>query len=156
VSRSPLRVVAPVLAVVAAAAAPGCDLAPDVGPPQIERCLDEDGDPDNDVRWSVDIAPILARDEVGCARCHDPAGGNAVGVQLSGLDLSSYASLREGGARSGSSIVVPGAPCSSILYQKVLPGPPFGGRMPLDGPPYLSASELALIHDWIAEGAKND
>lgn len=145
----------PLLAALALALLPlaACDLAPDVGPPQLERCSNDDTDPAREVRWATDVAPLFARDAVGCARCHDPSRANPIGVQLSGLDLTSYAMTRAGGARSAQSIVLPGQPCDSILYQKLTTGPPFGGRMPLDGPPYLSATELALVHDWIAEGA---
>ncbi|TNF37508.1 MAG: hypothetical protein EP329_02980 [Deltaproteobacteria bacterium] len=133
-----------------------CDLEPDVGPPTQYRCIDEDSDPSATVSWSRDIAPLLRRAQGGCARCHDPASSNPIGVQLSGLDLSSLRATREGGARSGTNIVVPGAPCQSVLYLKVLTGPPFGGRMPLDGPPFLSTTELDLVHDWIAEGAHDN
>ncbi len=139
-----------------AAAAPGCDLAPDVGPPTEYRCVDDDTNAAVSVSWSRDVAPIILRNQVGCARCHDPARSNPVGVQIGGLDLTSRGAALAGGARSGASIVVPGAPCSSALYQKLLAGPPFGARMPLDGPPYLSATELNLFHDWIAEGAQDN
>jgi hypothetical protein len=37
--------------------------------------------------------------------------------------------------------------------QKLESTPPFGSRMPLDGPPYLEDAEVLLIRDWIAEGA---
>lgn len=144
------------LALAALVAAPACELEPDVGPPLEARCTGDDTDPDVDVSWSRDIAPIFARSAGGCAFCHDPAMPNALGVQLGGLDLSSYAGTLAGGARSGATIVVPGQPCASVLYQKLLPGPPFGGRMPLNGPPFLSTTELNLIHDWIAEGALED
>ena len=32
----------------------------------------------------------------------------------------------------------------------------FGARMPLDGPPYLSLTDLQLISDWIVEGAHDN
>jgi hypothetical protein len=54
---------------------------------------------------------------------------------------------------SGTRIVIPGKPCDSIIVQKLGLAPPFGARMPYNGPPYLSAAELQLIRDWIAEGA---
>lgn len=144
------------LAFAALVGAAGCELAPDVGAPLEARCTDEDTDPDVDVSWSRDVAPIFARTVGGCAVCHDPTMPNALGVQLGGLDLSTFAGTMAGGARSGATIVVPGQPCSSVLFQKLLPGPPFGGRMPLNGPPYLSTAEQNLIHDWIAEGALED
>jgi hypothetical protein len=133
-----------------------CDLEPDVGPPLFERCENTDSNPSVKVSFSNDIAPILARPVGGCMPCHDPAATGNIGVTVGGLDLGSLASLRRGGARGGAAIVLPGAPCESVLYQKVIPAPPFGGRMPLDGPPFLTAAEQRLIHDWIAEGAEEN
>lgn len=146
------------LAAVSAAllALAACDLEPDVGPATHARCMNADGDPGREVSFARDIAPIFARDAVGCATCHDPRSPNPVGVSLGGLDLTSYATLVAGGARSGPDIVVAGDPCGSVLYLKVSPGPPFGARMPHDGPPFLPEAELDLVHDWIAEGARDN
>lgn len=130
-----------------------CDLAPDTGPPRSDRCSDEDGDPARAVSFTRDVRPLFAR---LCAVCHYPGGDDPIGLREGGLDLSSHARLVEGGVRSAGTIVQPGAPCASVLYLKVTPGPPFGARMPLDGPPYLTADEQALIHDWIAEGARSE
>lgn len=131
----------------------GCldELSPDVGPPIVQRCDPEDTDPETDVSFRTEILALFARPsrEGGCA-CHNPGG---VGRELGGLDLSSYGTLLRGGRGSGRDIVVPGDPCVSVLYLKTGEAPPFGGRMPLSGPPYLSDEERRLIHDWIAEGA---
>jgi hypothetical protein len=42
------------------------------------------------------------------------------------------------------------------LLQKIAEGPPFGSRMPLDGPPYLDEERQAVLADWIAEGAHGE
>jgi hypothetical protein len=55
---------------------------------------------------------------------------------------------------SGERIVVPGNPCRSLIVEKVREYPSFGGRMPLNGPPFLTDEEIQLISDWIAEGAR--
>lgn len=143
-------------ALVATATFAGCDLEPDVGAPIAERCSDEDTDPASAVSFARDIAPILLRDVAGCSPCHDPRADGAVGFQSAGLDLTSHAALLRGGFNSQRTIVTAGKPCDSVLYLKVAPGPPFGSRMPFDGPPYLSGLELRLFHDWIAEGAKDE
>jgi len=132
-----------------------CDLAPDVGPPIAERCSDDDSDPATDVSFARDIAPILLRNVAGCSPCHDPRADGAIGFQNGGLDATSHTSLLRGGFNSSRTIVSPGKPCDSVLFLKVSAGPPFGSRMPLDGPPFLSGLELRLFHDWIAEGAKD-
>jgi hypothetical protein len=61
-----------------------------------------------------------------------------------------------GGFHSGAQIVVAGDPCASIMYQKLSDAPPFGSRMPLNGPPFWTDDELQLLHDWIAEGASDN
>ena len=138
---------------------PGClDLfAPDVGPLTAGRCNPEDSDPETDVSFTQDVLPLLSRsrDAAGCA-CHDPGDDDPIGVRLTGLDLSTYEGVLRGGVRSGSDIVVPGDPCISVLFLKPSVAPPFGSRMPLSGPPFLTAEEHMLIHDWIAEGADDD
>lgn len=141
---------------------PGCIAAfePDVGEPQRERCVNEDSDPSTDVSYHRDVYATLFQRGVdepgpGC-RCHMPAEPAPIGFELAGLDLSSYTGLRAGGASTGATIVVPGQPCDSGIVLKLSEGPPFGARMPQDGPPYLADDELQLIKDWIAEGALDD
>jgi hypothetical protein len=133
-----------------------CDLEPDVGEPLIERCDNSDTDPNNVVSFQTDIVPMIGRTIGGCVLCHDPNSGNRTGVTIGGLSLDTYAGLVTGGARSANNIVVPGAPCESTLFRKLGPGPPFGGRMPNDGPPFWAEWELNLVHDWIAEGARDN
>ena len=113
---------------------------------------DADSDPGTRVSFATDIAGgVFVRGR--CTTCHT---GGGEGVQQSGLSLASYADLRNGGRHSGDGIVVGGMPCESVLFQKVGPTPPFGRRMPYNGPPYLSAHDVTLVHDWIAEGALDD
>jgi len=140
------------LAIAVMVAAGGCALAPDVGPLLAGTCDNADTNPDAKVSFAERIRPLLNRPTGGCS-CHMPLpSGPGMGTQLSGLDLSSWTSLREGGLNSGRQIVLAGAPCDSVLYQKISDAPPFGSRMPLDGPPFLTVDELQLVHDWIAEG----
>jgi hypothetical protein len=139
-----------------AAALAGCldDFEPEVGPPHRPSCIDDDSDPSARVSFRDDIqAGVFARTDLGCVDCHTPQGATPLGLRASGLNLSSRDSLLRGGDEGGTDIVVPGAPCDSVLLQKVGPAPPFGARMPLDGPPFLDAAELQLLSDWIAEGA---
>lgn len=144
-----------VLAGVLAGAA-GCELEPEVGPALHARCSDEDSDPDRDVSFARDIHEGIFAGRGNCLFCHDPGAEPPLGVNLGGLDLTSYESLRRGGVNSGSDIVVAGQPCRSVLFLKVGAGPPFGARMPASGPPFLSEEDIALLHDWIAEGAREN
>lgn len=111
-----------------------------------------DSDPAVTISYRTDIAGGVFR-RGKCDGCHT---GNGSGVNQSGLDLSTYTHLRTGGGRSGVSIVVDGDPCASVLVQKIETSPPFGRRMPYNGPPYLSAADLLLVRDWIAEGARDN
>lgn len=138
-------------------AATGCldVLAPEVGA-EIEACRDDDSDPGRTISFATEIrGEIMVRQGIACARCHTPEGANPIGLQIAGLDVSTYASLRRGGMRSGTDVVITGQPCASILVQKLGAAPPFGGRMPYGGP-YLDAVDQQTIRDWVAEGANDN
>lgn len=133
----------------------GCVEPVDVGPPLRPACSAAPADPDHVVRFQADIRDAIFLRADLCVRCHTATGATPIGLAVSGLELSSYARLRAGGAVGGMNTVVPGNPCASVLVQKLGPAPPFGGRMPLDGP-YLEPAELQTIVDWIAAGALDD
>jgi hypothetical protein len=134
--------------------ASGCVRAfdPQIGAQVAKQCDDADSDPATPVSYAGDVAPLLGE---YCTVCHTPAGATPIGVDESGLDMSTYVTLRTGGGSSGENIVVPGHPCSSVLAQKVSTAPPFGARMPLGGP-YMADDEIQTLHDWIAEGAHDN
>ena len=143
----------------AALALAGCvdSLAPDVGPPTREPCSDVDSDPATPVHYRADIYEgLFEADDAHCVTCHTAGGDSPLGILVGGLDLGSYQGLRAGGAQSGAAVIVPGQPCRSVIYQKLEAGPPFGARMPLDGPPYLADERIQQLADWIAEGARDD
>jgi hypothetical protein len=134
------------------------ELEPELGPRRAGLCEREDSDPDHDVLFQRDVLALFERmpeQGPGCS-CHLPDSRRAPGLELTGLDLSSYAGLMSGGDNSREMIVVPGDPCASIVLQKVSSAPPFGVRMPSNGPPYLTPREQQLIADWIAEGAHDN
>lgn len=130
--------------------------APDAGDPDAAtddavhanpRCVDSD--PDVAVSFARDIEPLLARSPGACTGCHGASS-------TSGFTVLTYDGIRRGGQVSGTSIVVAGEPCASALLQKLGPAPPYGARMPYNGPPYYSADDLGLLRDWIAEGAHDN
>src|SRR5262245_42722479 len=93
------------------------------------------------VSFGRDIRPLMNRDEDdpsghGCRYCHYETASMHVGYDLSGLDLSTLGSLREGGMYSGASIVIPGNPDDSAIVQKLKGTYPYGARMPRDGPAF--------------------
>jgi hypothetical protein len=155
-----VRVTRAVLALIALAASSTACLdtyEPDVGLLQRSNCVNEDSDPDSAVSFRDDIvAKIFMPEPLGCLTCHAPTAPTPIGFEVGGLDLTNHTTMLRGGVHSDNIAIIPGQPCESILLQKVSSGPPFGARMPVGGPPYLSDDSLQLLHDWIAEGAKNN
>lgn len=107
-----------------------------------------DSDPATPVSFGADVRPLMFRPMGGCG-CHASSA-------TSGFNLGTYDRLRRGGLNSGTDVVIPGQPCDSILVQKLGLAPPFGSRMPYNGPPYFTPEELQVVRDWIAEGALNN
>src|SRR5215510_15000339 len=91
--------------------------------------------------FQLDVAPLLAQK---CLTCHGPA------QQMSGLNLSSGASMLKGG-QSGPA-VVPGKSEESHLYRRITgreqPAMPLGGK--------LTDSEIGMLKAWIDSGAQWD
>lgn len=139
----------------------GCsEFSPVQTPPNLAaRCNDRDSNPAVEISFRRDILEgIFLVDRAaapGCS-CHNPTDALPVGFQMSGLDLSSFATTRRGGMNTAATIVVPGQPCASVLFLKVTQSPPLGARMPRNGPPFLSEAQINLIHDWISEGARDN
>ena len=86
------------------------------------------------------VSPLF---EDRCVLCHS---GEYAPL---GLQLDSYAGL-VAGSENGS-IVTPGATKDSPLYLRLTGAAE--PRMPLDGPPFLTEAEIALISEWIEAGA---
>ena len=86
-----------------------------------------------------DVAPLLQQ---RCVMCHSG------GTPAAGLRLDSLQAILEGSARG--KVVTAGAPNDSELLRRIrgesLP------RMPMTGPPFLSAGEIETIERWIAGG----
>jgi len=91
------------------------------------------------------VAPLFARH---CAKCHSDKG--QMGAAPEGYRLTSHAATLSTDERAR---VVPGHPEASELLRRIkgLARP----RMPLDGPPYLSADDIELIETWIVQGARD-
>ena len=81
--------------------------------------------------FTSDVAPLL---NSYCENCH---GGNA--------DTYSWVQSR----------VISGDSSGSTLYQKIAGTQSSDSRMPLGGSP-MSSDEIAIIGDWIDQGASNN
>ena len=91
------------------------------------------------------VAAIFA---TRCAKCHTDNG--LMGDPPEGYRLTSYESVISASDRVR---VVPGNAAASELLRRIRGQA--RPRMPFDGPPYLSDAEIAVIEQWIVDGARN-
>lgn len=91
------------------------------------------------------VAVILA---TRCAKCHTENG--LMGPAPEGFRLTSYAETVSAADRAR---LVPGNPMASELMRRIRGQA--RPRMPFDGPPYLSESEINIIEQWIRDGARD-
>src|SRR5258706_1907324 len=87
--------------------------------------------------WVNHSEPILSKH---CFKCH--AGEK----QKGGLDLRQPSSIFAGG--TDGSVVIPGRPGESPLYQRLQPGT--DDHMPPTKEPQPSAEEISFVREWIA------
>lgn len=91
------------------------------------------------------VAAIFAR---RCVSCHSRPG--ILGAPPEGYVLSSYAATLATDERAR---VVPGSAEASELVRRIRGQA--RPRMPYDGPPFLDEAEIALIVDWVNQGARD-
>ncbi len=114
------------------------DLGDPIAPPPLAP--EDEEPPPPLVSFAAAVLPVL---QARCVGCHFPdmaVHANIVGVPAVGAQY--------GGALR----VAAGDTTASVLYQKLRGNPAFGLQMPLLPPP-LAAEQIALIGQWIAEGA---
>jgi hypothetical protein len=92
--------------------------------------------------FSRDIQPILQKN---CQGCHQPAS------KMSGLDLTTFDGFSKGGKRGPAFVAERPDDSVVVRYLTAVLQP----RMPL-GEPALPEAEIALVREWIRDGAKND
>jgi mono/diheme cytochrome c family protein len=94
----------------------------------------------------------------GCVSCHTDEGRTpAGGLNLkSGAAYSSLVGVASTG-KPGAIRVIAGNPSGSYLVQKLEGAADIVGlRMPRNGPPFLTDAQVALIRQWIQNGAPNN
>jgi|GEM_PF-1668028 len=90
------------------------------------------------------VQPIIS---AHCAGCHNP-------VRLrGGLDLTTKDGIMKGG--EDGVVIVPGNVDKTLLLKLIKHQPPAGGpgAMPPGNRPALSADEIAVIEQWVKDGA---
>jgi mono/diheme cytochrome c family protein len=83
-----------------------------------------------------------------CVHCHSRPG--SMGAPPEGFVIASHEEIFRSPERP---VVIPGHPGASLLMRHIMGTEP--PRMPLDGPPYLTAEETALVERWIRDGARD-
>ena len=96
------------------------------------------------VSYYTQIRPIF---QAECHGCHQPAKARG------GYVMTGFESLLQGG-KSGYKAIIPRNPDESLLVELITPVDG-EAEMPQKADP-LSAAEIAIIRDWIAQGAEND
>ena len=97
--------------------------------------------------YAKDINPILQKK---CANCHMEGGE---GTEKSGFLVSSYDAVMKG-TKFGP-VIIAGDATSSTLYRLVSGKVDKSIRMP-HGEGGLSPEEIAVLQNWIDQGAKNN
>jgi mono/diheme cytochrome c family protein len=106
------------------------------------------GTPAAEPKATVDYRQVQAILIGRCAKCHATQG--LMGPAPEGYRLTSYAETLAHDERAR---VVPGAAEASELVRRIRGQA--RPRMPYDGPPYLDEQDIALIVDWINQGARD-
>jgi hypothetical protein len=129
--------------------------APETTEELTPACSDADSDPSKAVDYKTQVRPLLWKPQNGanrCTSCH--LSTYQEGSTPVYLFLDSYALLRKGSKTAGA-VVLPGKPCASLLLKKLRGTAVNGARMPRGGP-YFTPEQIALVSDWIAEGAMGE
>lgn len=109
----------------------------------INNVEDNTGEEQTGISYAQDVQPIF---NARCVVCHGASGG---------VNLSSFTALNNSvGNLYGNEVLVPGDADASGLYDKLLPTPRLGSRMPQGSS--LTGNEIETIRAWINEGAQNN
>ena len=103
---------------------------------------------ETDISYSQDVMPIL---EANCLSCHQAGGA---GFETSGFSMASYDDLMKG--TEAGPMVLPGDVEGSNLLVLMEGRADPSISMPHGRMKPVRSEEIALIRQWIAQGAKNN
>lgn len=106
------------------------------------------GEKEAEVSFANQVQPIL---EASCVSCHVEG---AAGELASGLQLESYEALMAG-TRYGP-VVIPGNATESALVQLIEGRADPSITMPHGGQRRLYAQEMAILRQWVEQGARDN
>jgi len=114
------------------------------------------GNLDKDEDTVVNLVPTDVQSifTASCAKsgCHSgssPTAGQNLSENQAYANIVNVTSLEVGSKKR----IAPGDTASSYLFDKIKGIQSVGARMPFDGPPYLSNSQIDAIRQWILIGA---
>jgi mono/diheme cytochrome c family protein len=110
----------------------------------------------NTVTFSTQIQQQILNP--ACVACHTDEGRTpSSNLNLkTGVSIANLVNIASVG-KAGAVRVIAGNPSGSYLIQKLEGAPDIVGlRMPRNGPPYLTTEQIALIRQWIQNGAPNN
>lgn len=122
--------------------------------PPVPECVDADETVAPDLEPTLtNVADTVFKQSCTFNSCHGRATAIA-GLDLEATDLHGALVGVESSGVPGSQLVVPGDPDNSRLYQKIsMCDPGAGQHMPLNAPVLLDDGTIALVREWIANGA---
>ncbi len=126
------------------------------GVPPVPECIDHDPTVAPIVEPTLsNVAAVVFQQSCTFNACHGSSGA-AGGLDLQTPNLIAELLDHEVVGNPGATLVEPGDPDSSWLFEIMSSCAPEGGsgsHMPLNAPVLLSDSSLALVREWIAGGA---
>ena len=93
-----------------------------------------------------DVLPIFMNN--GCFGCH---GGGTAGLRMNAASFHADVVGKTAASNNALNYITPNDPSKSLIFLKVGPNPPTGGRMG-----NFSQDEIELLELWILEGAKDN
>jgi len=106
------------------------------------------------ISYAADVQPIY---DAKCTNCHSAGGFSSffggISLDLSAANSHAQTVNQPSAARGDLLLIKPGDSANSLIFQKVSSNsPPVGETMPLLGE-RLTSQELAILRDWIDQGA---
>jgi len=103
---------------------------------------------DQPISYNERIQPLLAEN---CFHCHGPDAASRKGHLR--LDAAAFSTRpRDDGERDPA--IVPGKPAESMVIERIKSGDPEEMMPPPDTKKHLKPDEIALLEEWIGQGAK--
>ena len=127
--------------------------------PPIPACTDHDPSVPPVLEPTLtNAAAVVFQQSCTFNACHGDSA-QAAGLNLQAPDLHAELLGHQVLGNAGATLVEPGDPASSWLYEIIASCTPEGGsgnHMPLNAPVLLDDRSIALVREWIAAGAAND